>query len=310
MKVEEILIVIIGLLSLIIFYKVYKGSLVEGVTTPKCENKLNASCGQSWENKAECNECLNKNQHQLREAGCGSEDVDKYCKDIQPWPTPTPRPPPKPPPPPTPAPLPVPTPAPVKECVGIPVDAFCEDEASTRACWPRCPETDKNAIKNCDGTYDKTSGKQCKYGWGYNYRLGGSGFGCLSGASCKHTVLPRPTPKPRPKPTPKPRPKPTPKPRPKPTPKPPVPTRAPVKECVGKPLGTFCEDEASTKECWPFCPDATETDTNAVKNCVGTYDKTSGKECVYGWGYNYRRGGESFGCLSGASCKHTVLPPL
>ena len=203
MKVEEILIVIIGLLSLIIFYKVYKGSLVEGATTPKCEKKLNASCGQSWEKKAECNECLNKNQHQLREAGCGSEDVDKYCKDIQPWPTPTPRPPPKPPPPPTPAPLPVPTPAPppppVKECVGVPLGTFCEDQSSTKECWPRCPnatETDTNAVKYCVGTYDKTSGKQCKYGWGYNYREGGTGFGCLSGDSCKHTVLPpgQPTP--------------------------------------------------------------------------------------------------------------------
>ena len=44
-------------------------------------------------------------------------------------------------------------------------------------------------VKHCVGSYDKTSGKQCKYGWGNNYRLGGTGFGCLSGDSCK--VLPR-----------------------------------------------------------------------------------------------------------------------
>ena len=44
-------------------------------------------------------------------------------------------------------------------------------------------------VKHCGIRYDKTSGKQCKYGYGYNYREGGTGFGCLSGDSCK--VLPR-----------------------------------------------------------------------------------------------------------------------
>ena len=36
MKVEEILIIIIGILSLIIFYKIYKGSLIEGLTQSMC----------------------------------------------------------------------------------------------------------------------------------------------------------------------------------------------------------------------------------------------------------------------------------
>jgi hypothetical protein len=34
MKVDDILMVIIGLLSLIIFYKIYKGSLIEGAEEP------------------------------------------------------------------------------------------------------------------------------------------------------------------------------------------------------------------------------------------------------------------------------------
>jgi len=45
-----------------------------------------------------------------------------------------------------------------------------------------------------------------------------------------------------------------------------------------------------------------------VKHCVGSYDTTTGKQCVYGWGYNYREGGTAFGCLSGNSCKHTPAP--
>jgi hypothetical protein len=87
------------------------------------------------------------------------------------------------------------------------------------------------------------------------------------------------------------------------------PTPPTPKECVGNPMGTFCEDEPETRKCWPHCPDPSQWGKPAVYNCGNKYDKTSGKQCKYGWGKNYRIGGESeaFGCLSGDSCK--VLTP-
>ena len=91
--------------------------------------------------------------------------------------------------------------------------------------------------------------------------------------------------------------------KPEPTPEPPTPPTP--KECVGDPIGTFCEDEPETRKCWPHCPDPSQWGKPAVYNCGNKYDKTSGKQCKYGWGKNYRIGGdsESFGCLSGDSCK-------
>ena len=177
MKVEEILIVIIGLLSLIIFYKVYKGSLVEGAVDDcnKAIEKSKCKAATSEKSVITCSDCLAESPlSEWEKKGCSLKDLQKYCKYTPP-------------------------PAPVKECVGVPLGTFCEDQSSTKECWPRCPnatETDTNAVKYCVGTYDKTSGKQCVYGWGYNYREGGTGFGCLSGDSCKHTVLPpgQPTP--------------------------------------------------------------------------------------------------------------------
>ena len=110
MKVEEILIVIIGLLSLIIFYKIFKGSLIEGAEDPKkekCLGQLNELC--PFTNKETCDMCVTSNQHQLMDAGCDSNVVDDYCNKnptppgpTPPGPTPGPVPPTPPPGPPTP----------------------------------------------------------------------------------------------------------------------------------------------------------------------------------------------------------------
>ena len=78
-----------------------------------------------------------------------------------------------------------------------------------------------------------------------------------------------------------------------------------IQECLGQPMGTFCEDEALTKKCWPDCPSPDRPITiggDVVASCVGKYDATSGKQCVYELGKNYRRNGTGFGCRSGDNC--------
>ena len=69
MKVEEILMVIIGILSLIIFYKIFKGSLVEGQLGSSCWTK-----GMT-PNVLHFSTCPKK--------GCGCvQDVDYYPCDL------------------------------------------------------------------------------------------------------------------------------------------------------------------------------------------------------------------------------------
>ena len=176
---DKIVMLIIGILSLIIMYKIYNGGLVEGDIPDICRVKMDKVCEVERQvGFGTCSGCISPIAAQLLK-DCKFDNFIEYCKNL-----------PEPPPP----------PAPVKECVGEPLGTFCEDDAWTKDCWPRCPNPtlfpEEDVVKHCVGSYDKTSGKQCKYGWGYNYREGGTGFGCLSGDSCKHTVLPpgQPTP--------------------------------------------------------------------------------------------------------------------
>ena len=82
MKVDDILMVIIGLLSLIIFYKIFKGSLIEGVegppppkycdsTDPKSRCPGNIDCDTSKLN------CAGNS----RKCECPSIITDKKCDE-------------------------------------------------------------------------------------------------------------------------------------------------------------------------------------------------------------------------------------
>ena len=83
MKVDEILMIIIGLLSLYIFYKIYNGSLIEGDEPPphtNCDNVFIELCGEHHGDEQECNACLNNKQSQLKQAGCDSDNI-RYWMD-------------------------------------------------------------------------------------------------------------------------------------------------------------------------------------------------------------------------------------
>tara|TARA_B110000503_G_C7127037_1_gene405102 strand:- start:6 stop:1211 length:1206 start_codon:yes stop_codon:yes gene_type:complete len=71
MKVDEILMVVIGLLSFIILYKIFKGSLIEGVESIAC-NENNCSCTLS--NPCKCvDKCSGR--------GCNAKNINNcaYC---------------------------------------------------------------------------------------------------------------------------------------------------------------------------------------------------------------------------------------
>ena len=53
MKVEEVFMVIIGILSLIIFYKIYKGSLIEGAEVT-CAKQWGQCGGEGWTGTTSC----------------------------------------------------------------------------------------------------------------------------------------------------------------------------------------------------------------------------------------------------------------
>jgi len=178
MDKKDIFMVIIVILSLIIMYKIYNGGLVEGNIPEICIGKMDKVCKDERKvGFGTCSGCISPISAQLL-GYCKFDNFTEYCKNL-PEPPPKPTPPPKPPP--------SPPPGGKPKCVGMEAGTFCEDEAATAECWPNCPDATKwweAAVNNCINKYDKTSGKQCVYGWGYNYRKDGTAFGCLSGNSC------------------------------------------------------------------------------------------------------------------------------
>ena len=84
MKVDEILIIIIGLLILIILYKIYNGGLVEGAEEGDCQERLKKRCGKEagGENCDKCiidNAILGKDGGKRLDMVCSSQDYTEFC---------------------------------------------------------------------------------------------------------------------------------------------------------------------------------------------------------------------------------------
>ena len=83
MKVDEILMIIIGILSLIILYKIMNSGLVEGAVDDcnKAIEKSKCKAATSEKSVITCSDCLAESPlSEWEKKGCSLKDLQKYCK--------------------------------------------------------------------------------------------------------------------------------------------------------------------------------------------------------------------------------------